>query len=268
MEVFMPHYVAFGTLKGGTGKTLCTFNIAGELALKNKVLLLDADPQCNLTNNTGVDSSDYQRPSVLSIFEDSQTRPEDVIIAAPIAGLKQLDIIPSSILLTDTEYNLAARANRESLLYNWLTKNADALGAYDYVLMDTSPSMGLVNVNAFRAADSIILVCDVGFNSVQGAYLFTYLWEKRRRDLLLEDNVRALIINNVDRRIRLSGDLEEYLADDKELAALLVKPAIPSRVAFKHTEGEFSPITLSAPASDAARAIKALVKSLKKKGAL
>ena len=108
--------ITFATLKGGSGKTMNTFNISGILAEKNRVLLIDVDPQCNLTNNCGIDTSDASFKTIRDIFDNlpkNQPEPDEVIIKAPIPELPNLDLIPSSILLFKTERAMSAKNNRE-----------------------------------------------------------------------------------------------------------------------------------------------------------
>jgi chromosome partitioning protein len=264
----MTKTVTFGTLKGGTGKTMATFNIAGALANVHKVLLVDCDPQCNLTANVGMDVSDPTKPSIKDVFEKKDTSPCDVVCCAPTKELPTLDLIPSSLFLVEAEMGLVNRSGREQILGNWFKRNIDYFKKYDYIIFDTNPSMGLVNQNAFTMSESIILVTDIGFNSIMGAQAFVYLWAKRRDDMELDDNITALIINNSDKRIGLGEDLKEYINSQDDLSGLLVLPEIPARVALKRTEGSYTPISLSSPDSDAASNIRLLVENLKKKGAL
>ena len=102
--------IAFGTLKGGTGKTTTCFNLAGGLALnpKNKILLVDGDPQCNLTNDIGIDCSDMERNNIRTIFENKKITPQELIIKNAIEELPNIDIIPSNILLL---FQMAMMAN-------------------------------------------------------------------------------------------------------------------------------------------------------------
>lgn len=260
--------VAFATLKGGTGKTITAFNISGVLAEKKKVLMIDCDPQCNLSSNAGVDITDPDSPSIRDVFEDGRTTPESVTLKDVIEGLKGLDIIPSSLYLIETEMNLISRSGRESLLSNWFSRNEEYFSTYDYLVIDTNPSMGLVNQNVFVASDIINLVTDVGFNSILGAQAFIYLWGKRRFDLGLEDNIKSLIINNSDKRIGLAGNLKEFILGDDELKELLVLPEIPARVLVKQTEGKAMPVNLLKKDSDAEQAYRKLIKDMSKKGAL
>lgn len=260
--------VSFATLKGGTGKTMSLFSVAGVLAEKKNVLMVDCDPQCNLTANSGIDSADTSLPSLKDVFEDDSVTPEQVIVKSPIKEAPKLDIIPSSMYLFETELTLASRTGRELVLKNWFGQNEEYFSRYDYILFDTNPSMGAINVNAFVLADSIVLVTDVGFNSITGVEMFIYLWGKNRKGLALDDNVKALIVNNSDKRLNLAGELVEYISTQEALEGLLVLPAIPSRAAIKETEFSTKPITLAKPTSDAADTVRELVKNLKKKGAL
>jgi chromosome partitioning protein len=261
--------VATGTLKGGTGKTMVLISIAGVIAEKKKVLIVDADPQCNATTNLGIDNRDLSRPCIIDALNNPDTAPEEVIIKSPLKGLPNLDVLPSNILLTEVEMNLYMRSNRERLFDNWINKNISYFLNYDYIFFDTNPSMGLINQNIFTASDSIILVSDVGFNGVLGAEMFMYLWDKRRADLGLENNVRALVLNNVDSRINLSSQIKEYMANpENELDTYFIEPALPARVAYKNAEGNMIPISLYAPESEESNIVKKLVKNLKKEGVL
>ena len=260
--------MAFGTLKGGTGKTTTAFNISGILAEDHHVLMLDCDPQCNLSNDALADIVEPNTPSIRTVFEDGHTAPESVIMRSIIEGLPLLDIIPSSIYLVETEMVLISRSGRESLLMNWLNRNAKFFEEYDYLIFDTNPSMGLVNQNVFVAADIINLVNDIGVNAILGAQLFIYLWEKRRFDLALDDNIKSLIINNADRRIGLSKEIKNYILEDDELRELLVLPEIPARVSVKDTERMAAPINILKRGSEIDQLYRELIKNMIEKGAL
>ena len=175
--------ISCGTLKGGTGKTMVAFNIAGLLAENHKVLMIDNDPQCNLSDSAGIDTANQDIKSVRDIYEDPKVDPREIIFKSPVKELPNLDIIPSHLRLTGTEMQLVSRAGREQILGHYIEDNIDVFGQYDYIICDTNPSMGIVNQNAFLAAESIILVSDVSRKAVQGAQLFMYLWEESRSNL-------------------------------------------------------------------------------------
>lgn len=261
--------IAFGTLKGGTGKTTDAFNIGGILAEENKVLFMDFDPQANLSDNAGIDTADQDAKTIRNVFEDPMhTRAEDVITKAPMWQLPNLDIIPSHIRLTEMEKRLVVTAGRERTIQKWIDRNRDVLEQYDYIIMDTNPSMGTINENAFLVADSIVLVSDVSRKAVQGAELFVYLWGETREAMQLEDNIKALIINNADRRIGLAKQLQDYYKDDEDFGKIVLDRVIPARVDIKNTELKYLPINILAPNSDSCEAFRDVVSEMIRKGVL
>ena len=279
--------ITAATLKGGTGKTATLFNLAGILAENDNVLLIDCDPQTNLSLNCGVDITDGRLRTVIDIFEnfadydkfdriDKSTNPKSaddsangvagLIFKRPIDLLPRLDIIPSSILLASTELKLAGVAGRESILKYFLQDNAAALCNYKYVLIDTSPSMSVINQNAFFAADSIILVSDISLNGIQGAELFIELWRNARRGLRKEDNIRALVLNNFDRRIKLSAEMTEYAAENDSTGHILLNAVIPASVQVKNCEIEHMTINLLHAGSPVHEAYRAVAAELAERG--
>lgn len=260
--------IAFGTLKGGTGKTTVAYNVGGILAEEFKVLFIDVDPQANLTDNAGVDTTKQDGNTVRNIFSDPKIRPEDVIVKQPMWQFEQLDIIPSHIRLTATEMQLVSTPAREHILRRWIDRNRSYLERYDYILIDTNPSMGVVNQNAFMAADSIVLVSDVSRKALQGAQLFTYLWGEVAEAMQLQDKVKALILNNYDKRIAMSKQLMEFYQDDEEFGNLVLNTTIPARVDIKNTEVKYLPINATAPDSDGCESFRRVVSDLREKGVL
>ena len=259
--------VTIGTLKGGTGKTASLFNIAGLLSEDHKTLLIDCDPQTNLSLNCGVDITVKNLKTVKNIFDDNENA-ESVIFKNPIKELPNIDIIPSSIALTATELQIVSRAGRENILKNFILDNQEVLNKYVYILIDTNPSMGIVNQNAFLVADSVILVSDVSLNGVQGAELFIELWANARRNLRKDDNVKALIINNFDKRIKLSGELVEYCAENESIKEIVLNTTIPASVQVKNTEIEHRPINRLHRNSPVHEAYKNVLAELKERGIL
>ena len=261
--------IAFGTLKGGTGKTTVAFNVGGILAENHRVLFIDIDPQANLSENVGVDTTDQTGATMRNVFGDpNKTRAVDVITRQPMEELPNLDIIASHIRLTATELQLVATAGRERILQRWIDRNRSVLEQYDYIIIDTNPSMGIVNQNGFLAADKIVLVSDVSNKAIQGAQLFSYLWGEVCENMDIPDKTSALILNNCDRRIGLTEDIKEYYREDEDFGSLVLSTVIPSRVDIKNTEIAYLPINVSAPKSDSCEAFRGVVAELKERGVL
>ena len=263
--------ITMATLKGGAGKTVNLFNIAGILSETNNVLLIDVDPQCNLSNDCRIDVSDRDGYSVKDIFDNTPVRQpaaEELIVKAPIPDLERLDIIPSSILLFKTEQKMASRGDNTHILERYIERNRDTFNSYDYVLIDTNPSMSLVNINAFYAADSIILSTDVSNNGISGAELFCALWDEKREELEKEDNIEALIIGNNDRRSRLGQELFEFASDAGFSRDILLKTVIPQSKKIKDTEMRHSPINILYRSDALTQVYRDIVNELKEGGTL
>lgn len=263
--------ITMATLKGGAGKTMNTFNIAGILAEKHRVLLIDVDPQCNLSSNCGIDIADESSFTVKDIFENLPKDQPDlnkIITKHPIPELKNLDIIPSSIMLFRTEKDLFAKSDRERILEKYFIKNKEGFSDYDYVIIDTNPSMSFININAFLVADEIILSCDVSANSLTGAELFCSLWDETREELGKEDNISAMIISNYDSRTKLARELAEFSEEASFSRDILLNTRIKTTVRLKETETAHAPINVVNPTHDACVQYRNVVKELKQKGVI
>ena len=121
------------------------------------------------------------------------------------------------------------------------------------------------NQNIFYFVDSIILVSDVSLNAIQGAELFTYLWEENIEDLGIENNIKALVVNNFDKRINLAKDLQDYYLSEEEFKDILIETPIPGSVAMKDTSINHLPIVVLQPQHQAASAVKRVMKELVKR---
>ena len=253
--------------KGGVGKTTTSINLSSSLGhLGKKVLLIDLDSQSNTTTGLGVEKAKIKNSTYNVIMGDCDIK--DAIIKTPF---KNLSIIPSVIDLAGAEIEIIQMSSqdRNFIMTGQLKKQIDTIrDRYDYIIIDTNPSMGIVNQNAFYVADDIILVSDVSYNGIQGAELFMYLWEEARNDLRKKDNISALIINNYDKRIGLSSDLKQYCSDTDIFKNILIDTPIPGSIKLKETSLNHKPVNITAEKHQACIAIREVAKELKKKGIL
>lgn len=272
----MPKIITFATLKGGAGKTMNLFNLAGVMAGRGAhVLLIDVDPQCNLSANSGLDVADMGFTTVKDIFAkyraSEQPKAADVIITRPIPGLDTLDIIPSSIMLFNVEEDITILEGKTRILKNFISRNQRILQKYDYIFLDTNPSMSVFNINAFYVADSIVISTDVSSNSVSGAELFCGLWDAKREqinetsEVRKEDNIEALLIGNYAKRSNLSKELLEYLHTADFSKDIVLDTIIPATVQLKNTEVSHVPINILHKGSPAHLAFEALADELIRK---
>lgn len=256
--------IAFGTMKGGTGKTTLAYNLGGLLAERGKVLLWDLDPQCNLSQSAGLNVYTRDVYTTKDIFDDPEVPPEKIAVNLE----NGMWILPGSIDLTLTEAVLPGKAGREVILKYYIEDHIDFFSSFDYVIIDTNPSMCNINQNGFVAADSIVLVSDVSLHSIRGAELFQFLWGDIRRSLRLPETVKALVLNNYDSRTKLAGQLMDYCSEQEHLAGLIVPTVIPARVAMKNTAIEHKPISQLAPGNDLSNILRALLGDLEAKGVI
>ena len=275
----MPKVITFATLKGGAGKTMNLFNLAGILAERGeKILLIDVDPQCNLSANCGLDVADMNFTTVKDIFSKyratEQPKANEVIIRHPIPGLDNLDIIPSSILLFDVEEDITILEGRTRILKGFLTRNKEQLEQYNFVFIDTNPSMSVFNISAFYAADAIIITTDVSSNSLSGAELFCGLWDAKREqinetsEVRKEDNIEALLIGNYSKRSNLAKELFDYVHVADFSKDIVLDTIIPATVQLKDTEVRHKPINLLHKGCKAHFAFESLADELSEKGVL
>ncbi|WP_026896019.1 ParA family protein [Clostridiisalibacter paucivorans] len=260
--------IAIGTLKGGVGKTQTVFNIVGFLAeMGKKVLVFDNDPQGNTTNDFGLDKRESRFIGAEEIYEND-IKADDIIIKSPIEGLSNLDIIPGTILLTRTEMRVISLAGRELILKNWFKKNMKVLSQYDYVIFDTNPSMSVINQNVFLIADSIIVVSDIGMNSLDGAEYFIELWSEIIERLDKENNIKAFIMNKYRKGVNVDRDFLEYIKEHEVIKEILVDTPIPLNTKLNEAEINNLPINMYDRTSTGYKAFKKVINELMEKGVI
>ena len=157
----MGHIIALANQKGGVGKTTTTVNLGASLAsLGKKVLLIDTDAQGNATSGSGVQKSSIERDVYDVLVHDVPLA--DVIMPTSHEGM---DIVPATIRLAGAELELAPAMARELRLKNALEGVREK---YDYILIDNPPSLGLVTINTFSAADSILIPVQAEYYALEG----------------------------------------------------------------------------------------------------
>lgn len=191
----MSKIISISNHKGGVGKTTSTINIgAGLSLLKKKVLLIDLDPQANLSHSLGIIEPEYNIYGAIKGEYKLQ----------PIEILKGLDVIASTLDLSGAEIEISGEAGREYILKELI----DPLrGSYDYILIDTPPSLGLLTVNSFTASDEVFIPLQAQYLALQGLSKLIEIVDKITKRLNKDLVIGGVIITQYDNRKILNKDV-------------------------------------------------------------
>ena len=201
--------IAIANQKGGVGKTTTTFNLGVALAQEGKkVLLIDADPQGDLTTYMGIHDPD-NIPVTLSTLMERSIKDEDINSKEAILKHDEgIDLIPSNLELSSMEVSLVNAMSREFTLRNCLS---DIKDKYDYVLIDCMPSLGMITINALACADKVIIPVQSEFLAAKGMSHLMNTVLKVRKQINPNLKVGGILLTMVDGRTNLSKDIANEL---------------------------------------------------------
>ncbi|MFV0376763.1 MAG: ParA family protein [Mangrovibacterium sp.] len=198
----MGKVIALANQKGGVGKTTTAINLAASLAvLEKKVLIIDADPQANATSGIGFDVKNV-KTSIYECIVDN-IDPRNIILKSEINGL---DLIPSHIDLVGAEIEMLNLPNREKVLLTVINQIRDE---YDFILIDCSPSLGLITVNALTAADSIIIPVQCEYFALEGLGKLLNTIKIIQTRLNPELEIEGFLLTMYDSRLNLANQVYE-----------------------------------------------------------
>ncbi len=231
----MGRIISICNQKGGTGKTTTTVNLAAAIAeLNKKVLIVDVDPQGNATSGVGVNKSELEK-SVYDLLINKISAQESVIENV----YPGLDLIPCNINLTGAEIELVGALSRETRLKKALSSISDR---YDYIFIDSPPSLGLLTLNSLVASHSIIIPIQCEFYALEGVSQLMNTLSLIKDGLNPELSIEGVLLTMADFRTNLTNEvineIRGYFKDK------VYETIIPRNVRLSEAPSHGKPITV------------------------
>jgi len=225
--------IAISNQKGGVGKSTTAVNLGVGLAkLGNRVLIVDSDPQADATCCLGwadTDALDMTLATKLrEVVEDKLSNPAEGILHHE----EGVDLMPSSIELSEMEMVLIAAMSREKTMRQWIDRVKDN---YDYVLIDCMPSLGMITINALAAADQVIIPVQSHYLPAKGMTQLVKTITKVKHQLNSRLRIGGILLTLVDSRTRIARTMAEEIRTSYSSTIPIFKTEIPLAVSAAET---------------------------------
>jgi chromosome partitioning protein len=246
--------IACTNQKGGVGKTTTVVNLATYLALLgDRVLVIDLDPQGNATSGFGIDRATVEA-SIYEALVDERPLSE-LHVATPVAGLR---LVPSSIALAGAEVELTPVAGRERRLGHAISAERDA---WDWIIVDCPPSLGLLTVNALTGADAVLVPIQCEYYALEGLTQLIATINLVRDHLNPELEISGVVLTMFDSRTNLSSEVAAEVR--RHLHEAVFETVVPRSVRLSESPSHGLPIALYRPDSKGAEAYAQLALELR-----
>lgn len=244
--------IAVSNQKGGVGKTTSSINIAAFMAKAGKkVLLVDLDPQGNATSGLGLDKTTDDLTMYDVLVQEDVTL--DKVIKE--SNIPNLFVAPADAKLAAAEVELVSKLERESIL-----KRALSVAAYDYVLIDCPPSLGLLTINALTAANYVLVPVQAEYYALEGLSQLLAVVQRVRQGLNTKLELLGVVLTMFDNRTSLSEQVQAEL--NKHFGDKLLKTVVPRNIRLAEAPSHGKPISEHDKWSKGGRAYKQLAKEV------
>ena len=242
--------------KGGVGKTATTINIGSALARKDKkVLLVDLDPQGDLTVSLGWKDNDSIPLTLSDILTQQMTLKKCAVRDAVLKHDEGIDIIPSDISLSAVEMNLVSTVNREEVLKDCLEELKDE---YEYILIDCPPSLSMLTINALACSDSVIIPVQAQYLPAKGMTQLLKTVTGVKRSINPKLTVEGILLTLVDKRTTLAKETAEVIKKNFGKSIKIYDTCIPLSVKVAESSTVGKSILSYDPKNAAAKAYENL----------
>lgn len=228
----MAKVIAICNHKGGVAKTTTTMNLGIGLAREEKsVLLIDADSQGNLTSALGWRNGDDRLDTTIASFISESIKGNDYDVTKGILNHEEgVDLLPANCELAEWEVMLVTAMNRERVLRNIISQVKER---YDYILIDSPPSLGMMTINALAAADSVIIPVEADGFSLNGTKQLMRTINKTRQHINNELKVEGILVTRADFRTTFPGETKATLDEAFKKYINVFDVMIPEAVSTK-----------------------------------